>query len=236
MLRHAGSWFGIAQPSAGIDPDWLVGMAEQLVADAGLIGVPRSELMAILEQRAAAAAAGRLRYLPGEAAPAAGAAGAPSILSGLSAATTFYDLLRATHEALGREARACYAALGPPPREIRISERGGLEPACPRDPRRLSRVLPSGRSGAPRPPPRAPRSPPRWRSASIRIRTRPRPTGSPLISARRSRSTRRSGRSTPRRHEAEGPAAGRQPAQIALAPLSIGRIAPVTLRASSDAR
>ncbi len=122
VLRHAGSWFGIAHPSAGIDPDWLVGMAEQLVADAGLIGVPRSELMAILEPRAAAAAAGRLRYLPGAAAPAAGAAGAPSILSGLSAATTFYDFLRATHEALGREARACYAALGPPPREIRISD------------------------------------------------------------------------------------------------------------------
>jgi erythritol kinase len=122
MLRHAGSWFGIAQPSAGIDPDWLVGMAEQLVADAGLIGVPRSELMAILEQKAAAAAAGRLRYLPGEAAPAAGDSGAHSTLSGLSADTTFYDLLRAAQEALGREARACYAALGPPPREIRISD------------------------------------------------------------------------------------------------------------------
>ncbi|MCE3246661.1 MAG: carbohydrate kinase [Geminicoccaceae bacterium] len=122
VLRHAGSWFGIAHPSAGIDPDWLVGMAEQLVADAGLIGVPRSELMAILEQRAAAAAAGRLRYLPGKTASAAGTSGGPSTLAGLSAATTFYDLLRATQEALGREARACYAALGPPPREIRISD------------------------------------------------------------------------------------------------------------------
>jgi erythritol kinase (D-erythritol 1-phosphate-forming) len=114
IRRFAGLWFALATQPASLGPDWLIGLAEQLLADAGLIGVPRGELCALLERKAAAAPAGSVRCERG-----AGASPGWS-LSGLAGATTFYDLLRATHEAVGREARACYAALDHRPREVRI--------------------------------------------------------------------------------------------------------------------
>ena len=112
IRRFAGLWFGLAAQPATLGPDWLVGLAEQLLADAGLIGVPRRELLALLEHNAAAAPARAVLCRHGD--------GAGWSLSGLSGATTFYDLLRATDEALGREAATCYAALDHRPREVRI--------------------------------------------------------------------------------------------------------------------
>ena len=116
-MRFGDGWFGLTRPAATVGPDWALTLAEQLLADAGLIGVPRGELSALLEHQAAAARPGALRLLRAEAQhPAPGSWD----LSGLSAATTFYDLLRASYEAIGREARACYARLGDPPGELRI--------------------------------------------------------------------------------------------------------------------
>jgi erythritol kinase (D-erythritol 1-phosphate-forming) len=110
LRRSAGLWFGlVAQPRAP-GPDWLVGLAEQLLADAGLIGVPRSEIVGLLEQKAQAA--------PGVVRWRRDAAGWS--LSGLSDTTTFYDLLRASHELIGHEARACHAALDHRPEEVRL--------------------------------------------------------------------------------------------------------------------
>ena len=114
IRRSAGLWFGLAAPPATLGPDWLIGLAEQLLADAGLIGVPRSELRALLERKAAAAPPGGVRC------ERAACASPCWSLSGLVGATTFYDLLRATHEAVGRAARAGYAALDQRPCEVRI--------------------------------------------------------------------------------------------------------------------
>jgi len=154
ILRFAGIWFGLADQPATVDPDWLVGLAEQLLADAGLIGVPRSELIALLEQKAATATPGALRCRPVDAIP-FGMAGGAWDLSGLSAATTFYDLLRVTHEAVGLGARARHAALGQRPREVRLMDEGAGSPlareilaACLDVPLRLLRREASAAAGA----------------------------------------------------------------------------------------
>jgi erythritol kinase len=114
LRRWAGLWFALAEQPAAIDPDWPVRLAEQLLADAGLIGVPTSELQALLEQKAATATSGTVLCRRSE-------DGNPSwSLCGLSGATTFYDLQRAIHQALGRDAAACYDALDHRPCEVRI--------------------------------------------------------------------------------------------------------------------
>jgi erythritol kinase len=102
--------------------EWLVGLAAQLLADAGLIGIGRPELIAVLEQKAAAAAPATLRLHPG--APEADHDGAPAGFLGISGRTTFYDLLRAIYEGEGLAARACYEALGGGLDEIRVTGEG----------------------------------------------------------------------------------------------------------------
>jgi sugar (pentulose or hexulose) kinase len=124
-------------------------MAEQLLVDAGLIGLPRGELRATLERRAAEAAAETLRYRPFES-DADGAA-----FDGLSSTTAFPDLLRAIHQALGRAARDCYATLGLEPAEVRVADIGGAGPLarealarCIGAPVRISRCDVPAASGA----------------------------------------------------------------------------------------
>ena len=60
----AGGWLGVLQQSGTTNVEWLVGSAEQLLRDAGLIGLPHSELGALLERRAAEAAGGGVSYRP----------------------------------------------------------------------------------------------------------------------------------------------------------------------------
>jgi erythritol kinase (D-erythritol 1-phosphate-forming) len=110
----AGGWLGVRQGSGTTNVDWLVRSAEQLLLDAGLIGLPHGELCALLERRAAEAAAGAISYRPF-----AGDGGAA--FGGLSSRTTFYDLLRGVYEGLGRAARDGYAALGFRPRQVRVN-------------------------------------------------------------------------------------------------------------------
>jgi erythritol kinase len=113
----AGSWLGVLQQSGTTNVAWLVGLAEQLLLDAGLIGLPQAELAALLERRAAEAAGGGVSYRPFADGSGAGGAG----FHGLSAETTFYDLLRGIYEGLGRAARDGYAALGFRPRQVRVN-------------------------------------------------------------------------------------------------------------------
>jgi erythritol kinase len=204
LRRCGGLWFGLAAAPATLGPDWLVGLAEQLLADAGLIGVPRSELATLLEHKAAAAAPGGVRCRRSE--------GAGWSLGGLSGATSFYDLLRAAYEALGREAQACYAALDHWPQEVRV--------VCDQAPGAGALAMVGAGLGA------------RLRPL---LRTSPAATGAALVAAV-------SLGVYPDFAAADAdwvaPHLGGAPAeaQIALAPLSSGRIAPVTRRASSEAR
>jgi len=122
ILPFAGLWFKTAPGPAQVVAGWLVGLAAQLLADAGLIGIGRAELIAVLEQKAAAAAPATLRLHPG--APEADHGGAPAGFLGISGRTTFYDLLRAVYEGEGIAARACYEALGGGLDEIRVTGEG----------------------------------------------------------------------------------------------------------------
>ena len=120
----AGGWLGVLQQSGTTNVEWLVGLAEQLLRDAGLIGLPHSELGALLERRAVEAAGGVVSYRPfGDGSGAGGAA-----FHGLSAQTTFYDLLRGVYEGLGRAARDGYAALGFRPSQVRVNAATGAGP------------------------------------------------------------------------------------------------------------
>ena len=111
----AGGWLGVVHQSGTTNVDWLVRSAEQLLLDAGLIGLPQSELRALLERRAAEAAGGAASYRPLDGGPGEAA------FSGLSAQTTFYDLLRAIYEGLGGAARDGYGALGFRPGHVRVN-------------------------------------------------------------------------------------------------------------------
>jgi erythritol kinase len=106
-LPLAGRWLGLVRQSGA----------------AGLIGLPRGELRATLERRAAEAAPQAIRYRPFTGEP-----GAPAAFDGLSSETTFYDLLRAIHLGLGLAARDGYAALGLQPTEVRITDIGAAGP------------------------------------------------------------------------------------------------------------
>jgi erythritol kinase len=114
----AGGWLGVLQQSGMTNVEWLIAAAEQLLLDAGLIGLPHGEFRALLERRAAEAAGGGVSYRPY-----AGEDGAA--FCGLSSRTTFYDLLRAIYEGLGVAARDGYAALGLKPSQVRVNAGAG---------------------------------------------------------------------------------------------------------------
>jgi erythritol kinase (D-erythritol 1-phosphate-forming) len=120
----AGGWLGVLQQSGMTNVAWLIGLAEQLLLDAGLIGLAHAELGALLERRAVEAASARVSYQPFP--DGGGAAGAA--LHGLSAETTFYDLLRGIYEGLGRAAHDGYAALGFRPSQVRVNVAPGAGP------------------------------------------------------------------------------------------------------------
>ena len=89
-LLVPGRWLGLVRQSGAANADWLIGLAEQLLVDTGLIGLPQGELRAMLERRAADAAPAALDYRPF-----AAEAGMRGAFDGLSRDTSFYDLLRA---------------------------------------------------------------------------------------------------------------------------------------------
>jgi erythritol kinase (D-erythritol 1-phosphate-forming) len=122
-LPLPGRWLGLVRQSGAANLEWLIGMAEQLLVDAGLIGLPRGELRATLERRAAEAPPEALRYRPFT-----GETSAQAAFDGLSSHTTFYDLLRAICQGLGVAARDGYAALGLDPTEIRLVDTGQASP------------------------------------------------------------------------------------------------------------
>lgn len=135
-LNDAGSGFTIAVPGTGtfgqmqstmaatINIDWLVGLARQACAMAG-IDADRKDLLAGVEAHVQAAEPGSALYHPyileaGERGPFLNAQ-ARAQFTGLSTETSFSGLFRAVYEGLALAGRDCYAAMGPIPEEIRIS-------------------------------------------------------------------------------------------------------------------
>jgi erythritol kinase len=135
-LNAAGSGFTIAVPgtrtfaqmqstmAATINIDWLVGLARQACAMAG-IDADRKDLLAGVEAHVQAAQPGSALYHPyileaGERGPFLNAQ-ARAQFSGLSTETSFSGLFRAVYEGLALAGRDCYGAMGPIPQEIRLS-------------------------------------------------------------------------------------------------------------------
>lgn len=107
---------------------WLLDLAEELIADAGLIGLSRADLSALLDRKAVQATPGRTLF---HASPAAGGVyvgfgteGARGGLPGMGPGSGPGDLVRAIYEGMAFEARACHAVLGGLPDELRIAGRG----------------------------------------------------------------------------------------------------------------
>lgn len=121
VMPYGGTWFQVARGPDMVTASWLVEVAAQLLADAGLIGISRNDLVAVVEQHAATAVPGAVRFDPGGATEARSAV-TPATFAGISGATTFYDLLRSLHEGRAAAARAGYDALGGPPAELRVVE------------------------------------------------------------------------------------------------------------------
>ncbi|MDH3772127.1 MAG: FGGY family carbohydrate kinase, partial [Nitrospirota bacterium] len=116
VLPFADSWIGLIANAPGTaHGEWLIGMCEQFLADAGLIGMPRRDLLDLLERQAAEATPGQLRFQPML------ATDGLAKLSGLSAQTTLYDMMRAIYESLGFAARTSFEALDGRPDEIRLT-------------------------------------------------------------------------------------------------------------------
>jgi erythritol kinase (D-erythritol 1-phosphate-forming) len=136
FLNAACSGYTMALPEAGhyaqiqsnmaatINIDWLLEMARQACAMAG-IDAQRDALLAGVEAHVAAAPAGSALYHPyilqaGERGPFMNA-DARAQFTGLSTSTSFAGLFRAIYEGLAFAARDCYGAMGRIPDEIRIT-------------------------------------------------------------------------------------------------------------------
>ena len=104
--------------------DWLLDQAICVLASAG-IERERKDFLAGLEERVASAEPAQLLYHPyiseaGERGPFVDPSARASFI-GLSSRHTDADMMRAVFEGLAFAARDCYAAMGGPPSEIRLS-------------------------------------------------------------------------------------------------------------------
>jgi hypothetical protein len=159
----------VARRPAPVVREWLIGVATQLLADAGLIGIARPELVAVLEQKAAAAAPATLRLDPGAPTDSGGSAGR------IPRDFRQHHVLRsAARDLRGRGAcrpRRLRGYRRQARRDPRRRRRRAESPGPP-DPRRLRRC-----AGAPAPPRdarRGRRRSDRRRRARSRSRLRPR--------------------------------------------------------------
>jgi erythritol kinase len=135
-LNAACSGYTMALPEAGlyaqiqsnmaatVNIDWLVDIARQACAMAG-VEAHRHAFLAGIEAHVAAAAPGSALYHPyileaGERGPFMNADARAQLL-GLSTNTSFAGLFRAVYEGLAFAARDCYGVMGKMPDEIRIT-------------------------------------------------------------------------------------------------------------------
>ncbi|MFV0491668.1 MAG: FGGY family carbohydrate kinase [Pseudorhodobacter sp.] len=110
--------------AATLNIDWILGLAEDLLARMGQ-KVSRADLIAQIDGWMAETAPGALIYHPyiseaGERGPFVDASARAS-LTGLTMTHRFPDLVRAVVEGLSLAARDCYRAMGPAPEELRLT-------------------------------------------------------------------------------------------------------------------
>jgi erythritol kinase len=112
--------------------DWMLDLAGDVLASRGIDSTRAAELAAldarVLEARAAAALYHPYISEAGERGPFMEPAARAQFI-GLHAGLGFYDLVRTVLEGLALAARDCYAAMGPLPREVRITGGGARSKA-----------------------------------------------------------------------------------------------------------
>jgi sugar (pentulose or hexulose) kinase len=108
--------------------DWLIGICEQLLVDAGLIGFPRAELIDLLERKAQAG--GPSFQLLGDCTASSAGLPARARIEWLSGGPSLYTVLRAIYDSIGRTARVGHGALGGRLRELRVAGEGARSALC----------------------------------------------------------------------------------------------------------
>lgn len=121
--------------AATLNLDWVLGLATQVLASEGVARQP-ADLLAGFDDRVMAARPGAALFHPyisaaGERGPFTDPRARAS-LTGMDMATGWDDILRAVCDGLALAARDCFAAMGPVPREIRLSGGAARSAALPR--------------------------------------------------------------------------------------------------------
>ncbi|WP_027055838.1 FGGY-family carbohydrate kinase [Mesorhizobium erdmanii] len=144
QLNDAATGYTMAMPSPGVfaqmqsnmaatlNIDWVLGLASGILASQG-ISRSNGEMIALVDAWIAAAQPASLLYQPyvseaGERGPFVDA-NARAGFVGISSRHGYADLVRAVFEGLAFAARDCYAAMGPLPREVRLTGGAARSPA-----------------------------------------------------------------------------------------------------------
>jgi erythritol kinase (D-erythritol 1-phosphate-forming) len=110
--------------AATLNIDWLLDVAIGILADQGLTK-SRADLLKGLDDKVLAREPAKLLYHPyiswaGERSPFMDTA-ARAMFNGLDTTADYYDMMRSVFEGLAFAARDCYEAMGPIPKEVRVT-------------------------------------------------------------------------------------------------------------------
>lgn len=144
QLNEAATGYTMAMPAPGVfaqmqsnmaatlNIDWVLGLASGILASQGITR-SNGEMIALVDAWIAASRPASLLYQPyvseaGERGPFVDANARAGFI-GISSRHGYADLVRAVFEGLAFAARDCYAAMGPLPREIRLTGGAARSPA-----------------------------------------------------------------------------------------------------------
>ncbi len=144
QLNDAATGYTMAMPAPGVfaqlqsnmaatlNIDWVLGLASGILASQG-ISRSNGEMIALVDQWIASSKPASLIYQPyvseaGERGPFVDA-NARAGFVGISSRHGYADMVRAVFEGLAFAARDCYAAMGPLPKEVRLTGGAARSPA-----------------------------------------------------------------------------------------------------------
>ncbi|AZO09434.1 MULTISPECIES: FGGY-family carbohydrate kinase [unclassified Mesorhizobium] len=147
LLNEAKTGYTMTMPAPGVfaqmqsnmaatlNIDWVLGLASGILASQGITR-SNGEMIALVEQWIASSQPASLIYQPyvseaGERGPFVDA-NARAGFVGISSRHGYADMVRAVFEGLAFAARDCYAAMGPLPREVRLTGGAARSPALRR--------------------------------------------------------------------------------------------------------
>ena len=122
----------VIAPEGMLCVDWLVGICEELLVDAGLIGYPRAELIELLERKAEVATERipTFRLVNEDSSTHLADPLVRARLDRLSGRASFYAVLRAIYGSIGQAAGIGHGALGGSLRELRVAGDGARSALC----------------------------------------------------------------------------------------------------------